>query len=146
MNRTNACAPAAGLRRASWPRCCGRRARRRGAAGRGRPTCPARPEQLHVPAAEVHAARGPPTTASSWQNGIVAYLAPDRALPLVTVTVLMRVGPDLDPAGKEGLAATDGEPADAQRHARSCTAEQLEERLVVPRRPARVAAWAAAAA
>lgn len=38
------------------------------------------------------------------QNGMVAYLVPDRALPLVSIEVLMRIGPDLDPAGKEGLA------------------------------------------
>lgn len=38
-------------------------------------------------------------------GGLVAYLAPDRSLPLVTINVLMRIGPDLDPAGKEGLAA-----------------------------------------
>lgn len=40
------------------------------------------------------------------KNGVVAYLVPDRTLPLVTVNVLMRIGPDLDPPGKEGLAGT----------------------------------------
>ena len=40
------------------------------------------------------------------KNGVAAYLVPDRTLPLITVTVMMRIGPDLDPAGKEGLAAT----------------------------------------
>lgn len=39
------------------------------------------------------------------KNGMVAYLVPDHALPLVSIEVLMRIGPDLDPAGKEGLAA-----------------------------------------
>ncbi len=39
-------------------------------------------------------------------NGVVAYLVPDRSVPLVTVQVMMRVGPDVDPAGKEGLAET----------------------------------------
>lgn len=39
------------------------------------------------------------------KSGAVAYLVPDRSIPLVTVTALLRVGPDLDPAGKEGLAA-----------------------------------------
>lgn len=37
-------------------------------------------------------------------SGVVAYLVPDRSLPLVSIEVLMRIGPDLDPAGKEGLA------------------------------------------
>jgi zinc protease len=66
---------------------------------------PARPEQLKYPplvftapkAAEYRVTLG---------NGVVAYLVPDRDLPLVTVNVLMRIGPDLDPAGKEGAAAT----------------------------------------
>lgn len=40
------------------------------------------------------------------KNGVIAYLVPDRSLPLVTVNVMMRIGPDLDPAGKEGLAST----------------------------------------
>src|SRR5262249_40911104 len=39
-------------------------------------------------------------------NGMVAYMVQDRALPLVTISILMRIGPDLDPPGKEGLAAT----------------------------------------
>ena len=39
------------------------------------------------------------------KNGVIAYLVPDRSLPLVTVNVMMRIGPDLDPSGKEGLAA-----------------------------------------
>ena len=41
-------------------------------------------------------------------NGSVAYLVPDRTTPLVTIHVLMRMGPQLDPAGKEGLAAMCG--------------------------------------
>jgi zinc protease len=39
-------------------------------------------------------------------GGIVAYVVPDRSNPIVNVTVLMRIGPDLDPPGKEGLAET----------------------------------------
>ena len=38
------------------------------------------------------------------ENGMVAYLVPDRSLPLVSIEVLMRIGPDLDPAGRAGLA------------------------------------------
>jgi len=88
---------------------------------------PARPEQLKYPPMKY----APPKAADyrvKLANGIAAYLAPDKAIPLVTVTVLMRVGPDLDPAGKEGLASTmvhlltrGGTP--------TMTAEQLEERL-----------------
>ncbi len=88
---------------------------------------PARPEQLKYPPLKY----APPRAADyrvRLANGVAAYLAPDQAIPLVTVTVLMRVGPDLDPAGKEGLASTmvhlltrSGTP--------DLTAEQLEERL-----------------
>jgi predicted Zn-dependent peptidase len=88
---------------------------------------PARPEQLQFPPLKYT-----PPRASECRvklaSGIPAYLAPDRAIPLVTVTVLMRVGPDLDLAGKEGLAS-------AMVHlltrsgTKALTAEQLEERL-----------------
>ncbi len=37
-------------------------------------------------------------------HGVVAYLVPDRELPLVTVRVLIRAGDYLDPSGKAGLA------------------------------------------
>ncbi len=88
---------------------------------------PARPEQLKFPPLKYT----PPRAAdyrAKLPCGIPAYLAVDRAIPMITVTVLMRVGPDLDPAGKEGLAATmtylltrSGTP--------TLTAEQLEERV-----------------
>ena len=65
---------------------------------------PARPEQLQFPPLTYT-----PPKATEYRvtlsSGAVAYLVPDRELPLVTVNVLMRIGPDLDPAGKEGLAA-----------------------------------------
>jgi predicted Zn-dependent peptidase len=61
-------------------------------------------------------------------NGMMAYLVPDRSLPLVNVVVLMRFGSDLDPAGKEGLAGMT-----LQLLTRSGTqrmnATQLEDRL-----------------
>ncbi len=66
---------------------------------------PARPEQLKFPPL----AFAPPQAAdhrATLSSGVVAYLVADRDLPLITVHVLMRIGPDLDPPGKEGLAAT----------------------------------------
>ena len=33
---------------------------------------------------------------------MTAYLVPDPSLPLVNISVLLRLGPDQDPAGKEG--------------------------------------------
>ncbi len=66
---------------------------------------PDRPEKLQYPPLKYT----PPDAAqyrTELAGGIPAYLVPDRTLPLVTVTVVARVGPDLDPAGKEGLAGT----------------------------------------
>jgi zinc protease len=61
-------------------------------------------------------------------NGMIAYLVPDRALPMVTVAVLMRIGPDLDPVGKEGLASTAVYLLTRSGTA-GRTAEQLEEQV-----------------
>lgn len=88
---------------------------------------PARPEQLQYPPLKYT----PPRAASyrvKLASGIPAYLAPDRSVPMVTVTVLMRVGPDLDPAGREGLASTMVHLLTRGGTA-AMTAEQLEERL-----------------
>ncbi len=41
-------------------------------------------------------------------NGVTAYVAEDKMLPLVNVVVLLRGGGYLDPAGKEGLAELTG--------------------------------------
>ena len=88
---------------------------------------PDRPEGLQYPKLDFK----PPRAADyrvKLANGMAAYLVPDRALPLVTVTVLMRVGPDLDPEGQEGLAATAMHLLTRSGTA-AMTAEQLEERL-----------------
>jgi len=102
-----------------------------GSAGAAAPAAaadtPDRPEGIQYPKLDYR----PPRAADyrvKLGNGMAAYLAPDRSLPLVTVTVLTRVGPDLDPAGKEGLAG-------AVMHlltrsgTKDLTAEQLEERV-----------------
>ena len=57
-----------------------------------------------------------------------AYVVPDRTIPMTTVSVIMRVGPDLDPPGKEGLAATTAYLLTRSGTA-TMTAEQLEERV-----------------
>ena len=41
-------------------------------------------------------------------NGVVMYVVPDHALPLVTVSVLVRTGSYLDPVAKSGVAALTG--------------------------------------
>ena len=61
------------------------------------------------------------------ENGMVVYIAQDPTLPLVNISMTMRVGSYLEPAGKEGLAALTG---DLMRRGgtSSLTAEDLDER------------------
>jgi zinc protease len=62
------------------------------------------------------------------KNGMVVYIAEDRALPLVNIALTVRVGSWLEPAGKEGLAAFTG--AQIRRGGtKSLTAEALDEKL-----------------
>jgi predicted Zn-dependent peptidase len=62
------------------------------------------------------------------KNGMVAFVAEDKALPLVNITLLMRVGGYLDPRGKEGLAAMTG--AQMRRGGtKSLAPEALDEKL-----------------
>ncbi len=61
-------------------------------------------------------------------NGMVVYIAEDRALPLVNVGITVRTGSWLEPAGKEGLAALTGSLM-RRGGTKSLTAEQLDERL-----------------
>ena len=88
---------------------------------------PEHPDKLTYPA--LHFA---PPEAGQYRvklgNGVPVYLVPDHTLPLVNVTVLMRVGPDLDPQGKEGLASTTAHLL-TRSGTKKMTAEQLEERL-----------------
>jgi predicted Zn-dependent peptidase len=59
-------------------------------------------------------------------NGVVAYLVEDHDLPLVNVSVIVRTGEYLEPAGKEGLAALAGNQMRAGG-AGSRTAEEFDE-------------------
>ena len=68
---------------------------------------PTRPEKLTFPPLVVRAARARRTRVVL-NNGIVVYIAEDRALPLVNIRSLVRGGSYLEPAGKEGLAALTG--------------------------------------
>jgi len=88
---------------------------------------PDRPEQLAFDELKYE----PPDPADyrvQLKSGPVAYVAEDRELPLVNLSILLRVGNYLDPVGEEGLAIfttaqlTRGGTA-------SRTAEELEERL-----------------
>jgi zinc protease len=87
----------------------------------------AHPDQLQYPAFTYV----PPKAAQyrvKLANGMVAYLVPDRTTQLVTVHVLMRCGPQLDPAGKEGLAAMCANLI-TRSGAGKLTADQLETRV-----------------
>jgi zinc protease len=62
------------------------------------------------------------------KNGTVVYIAEDRTLPLVGISLLVRTGSYLEPPGKEGLAALTGSQI-RRGGSRSLTAEQLDEKL-----------------
>lgn len=61
------------------------------------------------------------------KSGPVAYVVPDRELPLVNISVMVHTGDYVEPAGKEGLAGITGYLL-ARGGIQSKTAEQLEER------------------
>jgi predicted Zn-dependent peptidase len=62
------------------------------------------------------------------KSGPVAYVVPDRELPLVNIVIYVHTGSYLDPEGKEGLAAMAGYLMTAAG-TKSKTAEELDERL-----------------
>src|SRR5579864_9492290 len=68
---------------------------------------PARPEALKFPPLNYE----PPLPEKYrvvLKSGPVAYIAPDRELPLVNIVVLVHTGEFLEPLGKEGLASLTG--------------------------------------
>jgi predicted Zn-dependent peptidase len=62
------------------------------------------------------------------KNGMVAYVAEDKALPLVNIAITVRTGSYLEPQGKEGLAGFTGSQI-RRGGSSSLTAEQLDERF-----------------
>lgn len=88
---------------------------------------PDRPEKLGFPELSYQ----PPDPAQfrvPLKSGPVAYVVPDRELPLVNISILVRTGDYLDPEGKEGLTGLTGYLL-ARGGTKSKTAEELEERL-----------------
>jgi predicted Zn-dependent peptidase len=61
-------------------------------------------------------------------NGMVVYIAEDRALPLVNISLTLRAGKWQEPTGKEGLASLAGSQM-RRGGAGTFTAEQLDEKL-----------------
>ena len=88
---------------------------------------PDRPEKLTYPQLNY----SPPDAKQfrvALKAGPVAYVVPDRELPLVNISILVRTGDYLDPVGKEGLAGITGFML-ARGGTVSKKAEDLEERL-----------------
>lgn len=88
---------------------------------------PDRPEKLAYPALTYE----PPDPARyrvTLKAGPAAYVVPDRTLPLVTVSILVRCGNYLDPKGEEGLADFTGYLL-ARGGTAKRTAEELDERM-----------------
>ncbi len=92
-----------------------------------RAAIPARPDQI---AFKPFAYQPPDAKAyrTVLKSGPVAYVAEDHELPLVSITMTIRGGSYLDPAGKEGLSDLAGYLL-VRGGTQAMTAEQLEERL-----------------
>jgi len=88
---------------------------------------PPRPEKLTFPPL-VYGPPAPEDYRVKLASGPIAYVVPDRELPLVNVVVYVRAGQYVVPAGKEGLADLTGYLL-ARGGTKSKTAEALEERL-----------------
>ena len=88
---------------------------------------PDRPEKLTYPPL-VYGPPAPEKFRTPLKSGPIAYVVPDRELPLVNVVVYAHAGSYLEPAGKEGLADLTGYLL-ARGGTKSKTAEALEERL-----------------
>jgi zinc protease len=90
-------------------------------------TIPDRPEKLSFPPLKYE----PPNPADyrvALKSGPIAYVVPDRELPLVNIAIYVRTGDYVVPNGKEGLAGITGYLL-ARGGIKSKTAEELEERL-----------------
>ena len=88
---------------------------------------PDRPEKLSFPPLK-YESPAPANFRVELKNGPVAYVVPDRELPLVNIGIYVRTGDYVVPAGKEGLAGITGYLL-ARGGTKSKTAEELEERL-----------------
>ncbi len=88
---------------------------------------PNRPEKLTFPALQ-YAPPDPAQFRVALSSGPVAYVIPDKELPLVNLVMYLRAGTYLDPEGKEGLANLTGYLL-ARGGTRNQSAEELDERL-----------------
>ncbi len=86
-----------------------------------------RPEELKFPPL-VYEAPSPARYRVALKSGPVAYVVPDHELPLINISIIVRTGSYLEPAGKEGLADLTGYLL-ARGGTKSKSADELEERL-----------------
>jgi len=91
------------------------------------PSIPNRPEKLNYPPL-VYEPPLPEQYRVTLKSGPVAYVVPDRELPLVNLVIYVRTGEYVEPEGKEGLAELTGYLL-VRGGTKSKTAEELEERL-----------------
>lgn len=88
---------------------------------------PERPEMLEFAPLD-YEPPDPSTFRVELASGPVAYVASDRELPLVNLSILVRTGNYLDPAGREGLGVLTGYLL-SKGGTESMTAEEFEERI-----------------
>ncbi len=88
---------------------------------------PDRPEKLSFPPLKYEPPR-PQDYRVQLKSGPVAYVVPDRELPLVNVVIHVRCGEYVEPRGQAGLAELTGYLL-ARGGTKSKTAEEVEERL-----------------
>ena len=88
---------------------------------------PDRPEKLTFPPL-TYEPPAPEKYRVTLKSGAVAYVVPDRELPLANVVVYVHTGQYLEPSAKEGLSDLTGYLL-ARGGTKSKTAEELEERL-----------------
>ena len=88
---------------------------------------PDRPEKLSFPTL-AYEPPAPEKYRVQLKSGPVAYVVPDRELPLVNLVVYVRTGQYVEPDAKQGLAELTGYLL-ARGGTKSKTAEELEERL-----------------
>jgi predicted Zn-dependent peptidase len=87
----------------------------------------ARPEELKFPPLDFQPP-APEQFRVQLKSGPIAYIVPDRELPLVNIAIYVHTGEYVEPEGKEGLASMTGYLL-ARGGAGTNSADQLEERL-----------------
>ena len=88
---------------------------------------PSRPEKLKFPELKYEPPKGSDYRVEL-KSGPVAFVVPNRELPLISISILVRTGKYNEPKGKEGLAAMTGYLL-SKGGTKSHSAEALEERL-----------------